>query len=85
MHSTSDNAVAAKPLPREIYTLAFVNELVPKLEDERSEFFPAARAKLRLGFMPNDQWTVDKQSNMALIQTGGGRDMESQREEYWPQ
>jgi len=63
--------------------MTFQNERVPKLEDERSEYFRGARERLRVGFVPSDQWTVDRESNLVLRRTGAGHEIESKDEEYW--
>ena len=63
--------------------MTFLNERVPKLEEEKSDYFRAAREKLRAGFVPSDQWTVDRSRNLALRRTGAGHDIDSKDEEYW--
>ena len=63
--------------------MTFENERVPRIEDETSDYFRLARAKLRAGFVPSDQWTVDRSRNLALRRTGAGHDIESRDEEYW--
>lgn len=63
--------------------MTFQNERVPKIEDENSEYFRHARETLRVGFVPSDQWTVDRSRNLALRRTGAGHDAESKDEEYW--
>jgi len=64
-------------------TMAFQNEYVPQPEAEASEFFRAARGKLRLGFSPHDKWTVDRDRDLVLVRTGRGSDIESQNDEYF--
>ena len=63
--------------------MAFINEYVPKIEEERSEFFRAVRTKLGLGYVVDDQWTIDRDGEKALIQTGSGHDIDTKDEEYW--
>ncbi|MBC5785077.1 hypothetical protein H8N03_19175 [Ramlibacter sp. USB13] len=63
--------------------MAFVNEYVPPLEAEASEFLRAARAKLGTGHTTHDMWTVDRENDMVLCLNGVGTSLESQNHEYW--
>ena len=63
--------------------MAFTNEYVPKIENEESEFFRKARTMLRLGFSSYDMWTVDRENESVLVQTGSGHQVESANQEYW--
>lgn len=63
--------------------MTFKSEYVPKLEDEKSELLLHARSKLRLGHLSTDQWTVDRENDMALVRTGRGHEIDDHDEEYW--
>lgn len=63
--------------------MTFQNEYVPKAESEKSEFLLQVRSKLRLGYVSNDKWTVDRENDMALVRTGCGREIDDHDEDYW--
>ena len=63
--------------------MAFVNEYIPPIEQETSEFLKKARETLRTGASKFDRWTVDRDSDRVLFRRGGGHDIDSCNEDYW--
>lgn len=63
--------------------MAFVNEYVPPLAQETSEFLRDARMKLRTGGSRFDMWTVDRTNDMVLQLQRTGHSMETRHDEYW--
>jgi len=63
--------------------MAFINEYIPPLEQETSEFFRRAREILRTGHKKNDAWTVDRENNRVLDRSGKGHEIDDHDEEYW--
>jgi len=63
--------------------MAFQNEYLQKLEDEKSAFLRGVRDKLRIGFVMGDQWTVDRNSDAVLVRVGGGHDIDTKDADYW--
>lgn len=63
--------------------MAFVNEYVPPIEQETSEFLRWARTKLKTGYSRWDLWTVDRDNDMVLCWRGGGHGQETHNIDYW--
>ena len=63
--------------------MAFVNEYIPPIEQETSEFLKKARETLRTGASKFDRWTVDRDNDMVLFRSGGGHDIDSHNRDYW--
>lgn len=62
--------------------MAFVNELIPPIEQETSEFFKQARHELNKHLVLSC-WTVDRQNNRILNRSHIGREVETRNDEGW--
>ncbi|MDB5957909.1 hypothetical protein [Ramlibacter sp.] len=63
--------------------MPFVNEYVPPVESEPSEFFREARVRLKIGASDRNVWTIDRENDMVLVRQGGGHTIDSHNEDYW--
>ncbi len=63
--------------------MAFTNEYVPPVEQESSEFFRQARKTLSVMAEMRSKWTVDREREMALVNEGSGRELESANHNLW--
>lgn len=62
--------------------MAFVNEYIPPIEQETSEFFMQARKTFHKS-STLESWTVDRQNERALNWSHSGRSYETRNEVIW--
>jgi hypothetical protein len=63
--------------------MAFVNELIPPIEQETSVFARQARKTLNTGHSQFDTWTIDREREMVLFKDGSGHSLDSHDEDWW--
>lgn len=63
--------------------MAFVNELIPPIEQETSEFARQARKTLNTGHSQFDTWTIDRERNLILMYHGSDREVETSHQQSW--
>lgn len=63
--------------------MSFVNESISVSSPEPSIFFCRIREAMRMGLVPNDQWTVDRTRNLVLRRMQNDPGIDPDDEEHW--